>query len=116
MNTPVPASWAPDVCTSPTVERPLREAEFDGFFRSGVEDVTRTSTSTAVFVLAARPAVAAQAAELATRETGCCSIFTFTLMATGGRLSLEVAVPTAHQPVLDALVERARSFVGGRRG
>ena len=107
-------SWAPDACTLPTVERPLREAEFDTLFSSAVTGATRTSPSTVVLTLTPQPAVAAQAAELAARETSCCSFFTFTLTASGGGLSLAVTVPATHQAVLDALVERAQIHVGGQ--
>lgn len=37
--------------------------------------------------------MAAQAADLAVRETGCCSFFTFSLITTGGSLWLETSVP-----------------------
>jgi hypothetical protein len=104
-------SWAPDACTLPRIDRPLREAEFDSFFPSAVKEVRRTPASTAVFTLNPEPAVAAQVAELAARETSCCSFFTFTLTVTAGGLSLEVAVPAAHQPVLDAMVERATTHL-----
>jgi hypothetical protein len=50
---------------------------------------------------------AAMAAGWAIRETGCCSFFTFTLTATGGRLTWEVSVPSGHVEVLDALARRA---------
>jgi hypothetical protein len=107
-------SWAPDECTLPTVERPLRAAEFDTLFASDVTGAIRTSGSTVVFALTPDPAVAARVAELVARETSCCSFFTFTLTATDGRLSLAVTVPASHQPVLDALVERAQTHVGGK--
>ncbi|MCP9949591.1 hypothetical protein [Actinomadura madurae] len=67
--------WAPQACTLPTAERPLR--------------------------------VAGRAAELAARETGCCSFFTFTLTATGGELTLDVSAGDRHAGVLDALTSRA---------
>jgi hypothetical protein len=114
MNLPARASalsWVPDTCTLPTLERPLREAEFAGFFASAVEGVTYSSALSAVIRLRPEPAVAAQAAALAVRETSCCSFFTFTLTANGGRLSLEVAVPAAQRPVLTALVEQATRHV-----
>jgi hypothetical protein len=116
MNTSISGSdlsWASNACLLPTVERPLREAEFDSLFTSAVTGATRASASTAVFALTSDPAVAAQAAELAVRETSCCSFFTFTLTATRGRLRLDVTVPSPHQPVLDALVERAQTHLFG---
>ena len=102
-------AWAPDACTLPTAEQPLRLAEFDRVFASSVRAVDRTSETRARLELVPNPAVAARAANLMVRETGCCSFFTFSLVATGGGLALEVAVPPEHVEVLDALIERARS-------
>jgi hypothetical protein len=107
-------SWAPEVCTLPTAERSLREAAFDSLFTSAVRGVARPAASRAVFELMPQPAVAARAAELAMRETSCCDFFTFTLTASGGRLTLEVSVTAPHQPVLDAMIERARGDADGQ--
>ncbi|MFG2076323.1 hypothetical protein [Nonomuraea maritima] len=57
--------------------------------------------------LAFSPDNAARAADLAARENGCCSFFTFTLTVAGGSLALEVTVPAEHVQVLDALHARA---------
>jgi hypothetical protein len=102
-------AWAPSACTLPTVERPLRLAEFDELFATAVEGMTRPEPTTIRFDLAPTPEVAATAAALVTRETGCCSFFTFTLTATAGALSLEVTVSEAQVDVLTALAERAAS-------
>ena len=45
------------------------------------------------FELTPHPEVASRTADLFTRETQCCSFFTFTLTATGGSLTLDVAGP-----------------------
>ena len=76
-------------------------------FASSVRAVERVTQTRLRLDLAANPAVAARVANLVVRETGCCSFFTFNLVATGGALALEVAVPPGHVDVLDALVERA---------
>ena len=55
------------------------------------------------FELTPDPAVAARTADLFTRETQCCSFFTFTLTATGGSLTLDVQVPSSQVSVLAAL-------------
>jgi len=60
--------WLPDACTLPTVERPLRLAEFDGLFAS-VSDVHRPDASHAVLTLAGSPGLAGRARDLAERET-----------------------------------------------
>ena len=104
-------SQAPEACTLPTVERPLRVAEFDRLW-STAAGVERLGPQAARISLPPRPEVAAEAADLVVRETQCCSFFTFTLMATGGRLHLDVSVPESQTPVLDAMVgwvERARA-------
>jgi hypothetical protein len=104
--------WVPSACTLPTAERPIRVAEFDDLFASAVE-ARRIDRQRLRLVLRPEPAVAARAAELAVRETGCCSFFTFTLSATCGGLTLEVTVPPAHAGVLDALAARASAEGGG---
>ena len=96
-------SEAPDACTLPTAERPLRIAEFDRLFGYG-SDVERRGPQTARITLPSRPEVAARAADLVVRETRCCSFFTFSLTATAGRLHLDVTVPVSQTPVLDSVV------------
>jgi len=103
----VDGAWAPEACTLPTVERPLRLAEFDGLFATAVRAVDRVDGVRLRLDLVPEPGVAARAADLVVRETACCSFFTFALVATGAALALEVAVPPAHVEVLDALAERA---------
>ena len=65
--------WAPDACTLPTAERPLREAEFDDFFTTSVRAVHRHDATALRLDLEPSADVAARAANLAVRETGCCS-------------------------------------------
>ena len=95
---------APEACTLPTTERPLRVAEFDRLFAREVAAVERLSPQAARITLPPSPETAAEAAHLVVRETQCCSFFTFSLTATGGRLHLDVAVPESQTPVLDAVV------------
>jgi hypothetical protein len=99
--------WAPSACTLPTAERPLRVAEFDTVFAEAVTNVERVGPCLARLDLQADAETAGRVAGLVTRETGCCSFFTFTLTATGGALSLEISVPNQHVAVLDALTARA---------
>ena len=100
--------WAPSACTLPTAERPLREAEFDELFASA-EGVTRPSPHELRIVFPASPELAGTAASLATRETRCCSFFTFTLTVAAGELVLGVSVGEPHTDVLDALAARVPS-------
>ncbi|MFG2248140.1 hypothetical protein [Spirillospora sp. NPDC048823] len=109
---PGEAGWAPQACTLPTAERPLREAEFDALFGEAVTEVRPAGPGRVRLVLRSEPDVAGRAAELAVRETGCCSFFTFTLTAAGGALTLDVSVAGRHAEVLDALAARAAELAG----
>ncbi|CAM3586247.1 hypothetical protein KIPE111705_15470 [Kibdelosporangium persicum] len=99
--------WAPQACTLPTEQQPLREAEFDELFAASVHGVTRRTPAELRLDLDATEQVAARTAGLVVRETGCCSFFTFRLTATGGGLRLDITVPESQTGVLDALQARA---------
>ena len=101
--------WIPDACTLPTAERPLRLDEFDALFAEATRGVRRVSAERLRVELAPDPGVAARAAELAVRETSCCSFFTFTVTADAGGLRLDVTVPDGRTDVLDALAGRVAS-------
>ncbi|NUR62695.1 MAG: hypothetical protein HOV87_29180 [Catenulispora sp.] len=101
------AGWVPQVCTLPTVEQPLRVAQFDALFAEAVTGVERVGPDRVRLALRAEPGVAGRAAELAAAETTCCSFFTFQLAASGGELTLDIEVPGRHVEVLDALAARA---------
>ena len=106
------AGWAPDACTLPTAERPLRAADFDAVFAATVRDLDRVGPTQLRLDLEPSPQAAARMAELAAAETGCCSFFTFALTATGGALTLDITVPQQYAPVLDALADRAAAAAG----
>ncbi|RAS70701.1 hypothetical protein C8D87_1011002 [Lentzea atacamensis] len=102
-----PEPWAPEACTLPTAEQPLREAEFDDLFTTCVRAVHHQDATVLRLDLEPTAEVAARTADLAVRETGCCSFFTFALVATGGVLRLDITVEEAHSEVLEALAARA---------
>ena len=104
--------WVPQACTLPTAEQPLRVAEFDELFTSAVRGIEWPGPARLRLDLKADPQTAGRTAELVMAETGCCSFFTFTLTATGGRLILDVTVPAAQADVLDALAGRAAAAAG----
>ncbi|MET7717883.1 hypothetical protein [Streptomyces sp. NPDC005407] len=55
-------------------------------------------------------AVEEQARELAQRETGCCSFFTFTFWHEGNdALVMEVAAPSEHAAVVEAMAGHAET-------
>ena len=106
-------AWVPDACTLPTVDQPFRLAEFDDLFETAVLGVHRIATSRLELELRPEPAIAARAAELAARETGCCSFFTFRLTIGDGMLTLDVQTAPAQSDVLDALGARAAAAAVG---
>lgn len=106
--------WVPVACTLPTVEQPLRRREFDDLFLHDVLTVVRESGHRVRVELRPDPATAARAAELATKETACCSFFTFQVAIADGHVALTIQTEPTHQAVLEALVARAESLVGAR--
>lgn len=98
-------SWVPDACTLPSEDRPTRVGEFDQLFGS-VRALDRVGPDRLTLWLDPEPAVAARSAELAVRETGCCSFFTFTQVIGDGQVRLEISVPVARSDVLDGIQTR----------
>ncbi|HEY2796047.1 MAG TPA: hypothetical protein VGJ28_27025 [Micromonosporaceae bacterium] len=100
-------AWVPDSCTLPTVERPVRRAEFDDVFAL-TRSIERPNERSARFRLTGRPGLAPLLSDLAARESECCSFFTFAVNPLpSGDVDFDIAVPAAHVDVLDALVARA---------
>jgi hypothetical protein len=100
-------NWASQVCTLPTAELPLRIAEFDDLFASGLRGLERQAPTELRLTLDA--AVEARARELTARETDCCSFFGFTFApGADGEVHLQVTVPATHSDVLDALAAGLR--------
>ena len=97
--------WAPAACTLPTAEQPLRVAEFDQLFADHLRSATRVDPHTLDLVLTAESRSTAEA--LTTKETECCSFFTFDFTDTPtGNLGLRITVPPTQTAVLDALTNR----------
>jgi hypothetical protein len=98
-------------CTLPTVEQPLRGAEFAQLFASAVSDVRRRDPTH--LILQIDSSAEARARDLTNREQECCSFFHFTFAPAPdvSSLWLNVAVPEAYVAVLDAIEERARSAI-----
>jgi hypothetical protein len=97
--------WVPEVCTLPTVDRPLRLAEFDDLFATALQSQIRLSPQMLRWTL--DPEVEGIARDLTDRETQCCSFFSFDFTASEAELVVEVTVPPAQTKVLDALAARA---------
>jgi hypothetical protein len=107
--------WASAACTLPTAERPLRAADFDAVFAATVRGLDRVGPTRLRLELEPTPQAAARTAELAAAETGCCSFFTFALIAAGGSLTLDISVPPDYAPVLAALADQAGRAAGLER-
>jgi hypothetical protein len=110
-------SWvAPDACTLPMVEQPMRVAEFDTLFSTDVVAVERISSTRLRMILEGQTDLATRTRDLAERETACCSFFTFDVSELAGssadvvRLQLDIGVPQARADVLDALAQRATNL------
>ena len=101
----------PDACTLPTIDRPLRLAEFDDLFASAVREVEVLAPTHARMRLVGGDGLADRVQDLAVRETACCSFFDFTVtpVPDDGTVVLDIEVPPAHAEVLASLAERARA-------
>lgn len=104
--------WVPAACTLPTVDQPLRRAEFDDLFARDVVRLDQASPQEVHFELRAEPEVAARAAGLAAKEAACCSFFRFDLTLTDGKVDLIISTGPAHTTVLAALTARAEARIG----
>ena len=103
--------WVPQACTLPTAEQPLRIAEFDNLFATGLRSLDRVAPT--ILLLRLDAETEADARDLTARETSCCSFFAFDFTpAAAGELLLDVTVPHAHVDVLDALAARAAAAAG----
>ncbi|MEU4291957.1 hypothetical protein AB0E63_27335 [Kribbella sp. NPDC026596] len=97
--------WVPTACTLPAAEQPLRVAEFDQLFANHLRSAARVDPHTLDLVLTPESRPTAEA--LTTKETECCSFFTFDFTNTpAGNLRLRITVPPTQTAVLDALTER----------
>ena len=96
----------------PTVERPLRLAEFDRLFAESVVSWSRTSATR--LELTVRRDAEAVARDLAVRESECCSFFSFEFHSAGvDVVTMGVCVPLSRMDVLDALAARIEAITRG---
>ena len=112
MTTTEPVGWVPEVCTLPTVDRPLRLSEFDELFTTLLLLQERTAEQRLRWRL--DPATEATVRDLTARETECCSFFAFTITADPTGVTVDVEVPPAHVAVLEALQTRAAMALAAR--
>jgi hypothetical protein len=105
---------AVDACMLPTMDRPLRVAEFDALFAGHLASVEASADRRAQMVLEGPVGLRGKVQDLADRETRCCSFFSFTVSSVGDApghesVTLDVEVPESRTDVLSALVARARA-------
>jgi hypothetical protein len=100
-------TWVPDVCTLPTKDRPFRRAEFDDLFRAAARDPQWINATRARIRLSGDEDLAEWVADLARRESSCCSFFAFAIERAGDGVVLDIEVPAERVDVLTALVARA---------
>lgn len=105
-------TWVPSSCTLPTIEQPLRVAEFDALFSERLAGSSRPDRLRLEMLLTGGPGVEDAVRDLMARESGCCPFFTFTVSPGPEQIRLDVEVDRAHEAVLDALQERATAAVG----
>jgi hypothetical protein len=107
----------PEPCTLPTVDRPVRLAEFDALFATAVREVVPVGPTHARMRLTGPAGLAATVRDLTAREAGCCSFFSFTVTPEptddGEALTLDVRVPAQYAGVLASLARRAVTVSAG---
>ncbi|MGH3676910.1 MAG: hypothetical protein ACRDU5_14455 [Mycobacterium sp.] len=106
--------WVPESCSLPTVEQPLRVAEFVRLFGESVLRFGRASTTRLDLVLTA--SAEATARDLAEREVGCCSFFRFEFDSAGSDVVMRIEVPESRTDVLDVLTNRVSAIAGPAGG
>jgi hypothetical protein len=99
-------TWVPESCTLPTVEQPLRVAEFDDLFALAVRPAERLGPTGLQIHLPAGAETVSRVRELVAREAGCCSFFSFDVRPLSEETELEVRVPESQTAVLDAMQQR----------
>jgi hypothetical protein len=106
-------TWVPESCTLPTVDQPLRVAEFDALFATATGAAERLSPTRLRVQLPGDHDTTATARDLIARETGCCSFFSFDLRLSATATDLEVVVPESQVAVLDAMQQRVDAARAG---
>jgi hypothetical protein len=105
----------PDACTLPSVEQPLRVHEFERLFAGALTAVsTRPDGRSLRLVLADGPGVYDTTADLAARESECCSFFLFNVIRGGGTVTMDVRVDETHIDVLSGIERMARAALDAR--
>jgi hypothetical protein len=102
---------APEACSLPRADQPARVAEWDALFTDAVCAVSPIDGGVR-FVVDRTVSTPAVVADLADRESQCCSFLGFTVAVGDGTLTLDVTADPDHADVVAALAGRARSLSG----
>ena len=108
-------TWVPESCTLPTVERPLRVAEFDALFATVTRPAERRGAMRLRVHLPGGPDTLARVRDLVAREAACCEFFSFELRPSDTDTELDVGVPESQVAVLDAVQRRVEAVRAGDR-
>ena len=100
---------AATACTLPTVDRPLRLAEFDALFAL-VQSIEYDGL-VARMHFSGLPTLHDQIVDLTRRESHCCSFFDFAVDGTASEVDLGITAPAEHAEIVAALVARAQEIV-----
>ncbi|MCX4091702.1 hypothetical protein [Nocardia sp. alder85J] len=110
---PARDDWVPSSCTLPSVEQPIRVAEFDRFLTTSARTVRRPGPARLEVIV--DPDAETRARALAGRESNCCSFFTFDFITSTEGLVIGIEVPPAYIGVLDAFAVRTRATIEAAR-
>ena len=110
-----PADGPYESCTLPAADLPGRLAEFDAAFAAGLRHAEVISPTHARLVFTADQARAAALAGLLSRESECCSFFTFGQQVAGDTVTVDVTVPAGQAEALSVLAARAARYLPGAR-
>ena len=111
----VNVDWcAPEACSLPLADQPGRVAEWDTLFADAVCDVSPIEGGVRVVVDRAVASPAA-VADLADRESQCCSFFEFAVVVGDRSLRLDVTSDSGHAEGVEALAARAVALSGRGR-
>jgi hypothetical protein len=102
---------APEACSLPLADQPARVAEWDALFTDAVCGVSPIEGGVRLVVDRA-VTTPAEVADLADRESQCCSFLGFTVAVGDGTLTLDVMADADRADVVAALAGRARSLSG----
>ncbi|HEX5967043.1 MAG TPA: hypothetical protein VFY88_01095 [Intrasporangium sp.] len=107
-----------EACTLPTAERPTRSAEWGSLFRE-VLATESLGAQRGRLVFHEDAALETRVRDLASKETSCCSFFTFEFgagvdAAGAGTMTLDVRVPPSQSAVLEAFIAWAEGVRTGR--